>query len=230
MEDKTHKQFDKAFMDCLANHIVFDGWMEQALLAAVEECNLPIGEVTAQFETYPDDLLILFAEQIENQLVKEVAALRDQPMRFHEKVIESYMQCFLAFKGHRQAWVRAKGLLIYPRYQRLALQLIANQVDQLWRAFGDKSLDFNFYSKRLLLGSAIIPTLTVYLEDESEELDETRAFLTRRIQAILKIPSFMASLSERVEPIKTKLRQAALFTPFCRLGNGQKTSLRMRGD
>ena len=42
------------------------------------------------------------------------------------------------------------------------------------------------YSKRAILGSVYAATVTVFLNDESEGWAETRAFLGRRIEGIMR--------------------------------------------
>ncbi len=61
-------------------------------------------------------------------------------------------------------------------------------MDDIWFAAGDRSTDWNFYSKRGLLAGVFSSTLLVWLNDDSEGLAETRAFLDRRIGNVMQIP------------------------------------------
>ena len=43
--------------------------------------------------------------------------------------------------------------LLLPHHSKLGLKSLYNTVDQIWYLVGDKSTDFNFYTKRgILLG------------------------------------------------------------------------------
>ena len=56
----------------------------------------------------------------------------------------------------------------------------------IWRLAGDTATDFNHYSKRAILIGVYGSTSLVFLDDESEDLDETRAFLDRRIEGVMR--------------------------------------------
>ena len=56
----------------------------------------------------------------------------------------------------------------------------------MWRLAGDTAVDYNHYTKRATLGAIYAATLAVFATDESEGQAETRAFLARRIEGIMR--------------------------------------------
>ncbi len=62
----------------------------------------------------------------------------------------------------------------------------------MWRIAGDTSTDFNHYTKRMTLGAVYGSTLLVWLDDASEGLDETAAFLDRRIENVMNFEKLKA--------------------------------------
>ena len=56
----------------------------------------------------------------------------------------------------------------------------------MWRLAGDTATDYNHYTKRAILGSIYAATLAVLADDKSEDRAETRAFLARRIEGIMR--------------------------------------------
>src|SRR3546814_18870223 len=54
------------------------------------------------------------------------------------------------------------------------------------RAAGDAATDLNHYSKRLTLAGVYAATLLVFVDDESDHWAETRAFLARRIEGVMR--------------------------------------------
>ena len=60
-------------------------------------------------------------------------------------------------------------------------------MDAIWHGIGDRSTDYNFYSKRLLLAGVLSSTLVFWLDDQSEGHEATWAFLERRIDEVMKI-------------------------------------------
>jgi ubiquinone biosynthesis protein COQ9 len=57
----------------------------------------------------------------------------------------------------------------------------------IWRAIGDTSTDFNFYTKRGLLSGVLTSTMLFWFGDSSEDSAETWKFLDRRIADVMQI-------------------------------------------
>ena len=74
-------------------------------------------------------------------------------------------------------------------------------VDTIWRACGDTSTDFNFYSKRIILAGVFSTTLLYWLSDESEDYADTWRFLDRRIKDVMKIEKTKASVQANCEKL-----------------------------
>ncbi|MFN5759251.1 MAG: COQ9 family protein, partial [Sphingomonadaceae bacterium] len=81
---------------------------------------------------------------------------------------------------------RAQTWLANPLHAKQAAQLGWRAADAMWRAAGDQSVDYNHYTKRAILGSVYTATLLVFVNDDSEDWAETRAFLARRIENIMQ--------------------------------------------
>ena len=56
----------------------------------------------------------------------------------------------------------------------------------MWRLAGDVATDYNHYTKRAILASIYTATLAVFVNDESEDKADTRAFLDRRIDGVMR--------------------------------------------
>ena len=82
-----------------------------------------------------------------------------------------------------------------------AVRALAATVDAIWRATGDASTDFNYYTKRGLLAPVYSTTVLYWLADESEDFADTWAFLDRRIAEVMKIPAFTARLKKRLSSL-----------------------------
>jgi len=67
----------------------------------------------------------------------------------------------------------------------------------MWRLAGDTATDFNHYSKRMTLSAVYGSTMAVFLDDESEDHADTRAFLARRIDGVMRFEKWKAGLKGR---------------------------------
>jgi ubiquinone biosynthesis protein COQ9 len=73
-----------------------------------------------------------------------------------------------------------------PQNVALAARLGWRAADAMWRAAGDTATDYNHYTKRAILASVYAATLAVFMNDESDGHSETREFLARRIDGIMR--------------------------------------------
>ncbi len=60
----------------------------------------------------------------------------------------------------------------------------------MWRLAGDTATDYNHYSKRAILGAVYASTMAVFLNDDSDGFADTRAFLARRIDQVMRFESW----------------------------------------
>jgi ubiquinone biosynthesis protein COQ9 len=70
----------------------------------------------------------------------------------------------------------------------------------MWRLAGDNATDLNYYTKRATLAAVYATTLIVWLDDESEGQAETKAFLDRRIDDVMRFEKTKARL--RPDPVR----------------------------
>jgi len=87
---------------------------------------------------------------------------------------------------NREALRRALALLALPTNVPFAAKLGWRAADLMWRLAGDTATDYNHYSKRAILGSVYGATMAVFLNDESDGHADTRAFLSRRIDQVMR--------------------------------------------
>ena len=63
-----------------------------------------------------------------------------------------------------------------------------------WRAIGDNSTDFNFYTKRALLSGVYTSTMLYWFSDNSEDFEDTWKFLANRIADVMQIEKVKAAV------------------------------------
>ena len=76
--------------------------------------------------------------------------------------------------------------------------------DFIWIAIGDKSTDFNFYSKRLTLSKIILQTFAIFIKDESTDLENTKKFIDLQIEKVMKFEKFKAKIKNFSANFKEK--------------------------
>jgi len=107
---------------------------------------------------------------------------------------------------NRDALRRALAILALPTNAARGVALGWRSADAIWRAAGDTATDYNHYTKRAILGAVYAATITVFLDDESEDFAETRGFLARRIEGIMRFEKAKAGFVERTQNLPSLSR------------------------
>ena len=197
--DDIQARKDRLIEACFI-HIPFDGWTEAALEAASQDSEgdaqfwrqLFDGEVKTVFIHYTALSDRMMAEAFQGWLES-----CDVPPPVHQKIRQLILIRLEQARPHKEVVRKSLSYLSRPEHASLAPKLLYNTVDEMWRSAGDRSTDFNFYTKRASLSAVYSATLLAFLADDTEDMSKTEAFLDRRLADIAKIPSmkrpFMAA-------------------------------------
>ena len=204
MSRKT-EQRDAVVMATLP-HVIFDGWTETALHRGAQDAGLTKSAVDVLFPGGPRAALRHWYDLADRLMVLDIADHDLEAMRIRDRIAFLVRTRLERWSPHREAVRKALALAALPSFAEDALRSGYTTVDVMWRAAGDRATDFNFYTKRGLLGAVYSSTLLVWLEDDSENFAETWTFLDRRIADVMKIPKAQARLKEIVEKLPNPLR------------------------
>ncbi len=168
----------------------FSGWTAASLKAAVRTAGLSDGEAVLAAPRGAADLLDRFEEQADEAMLANTQ-FGSNSLRGRVKALVlarlRYMQ------PHREALRRAA-----PHAALAAPGWMWRTADRIWRALGDPSTDANFYSKRTILTGVLAATMLVFLADETDDLSETEAFLTRRLDGVMAFEKAKAAAARFV--------------------------------
>ncbi len=166
-------------------HVPFDGWSEAAIAAGIVDAGQRESLSVLAFPDGPTALAVYYSAHADRRMVAalDLDAIAKMPIR--ERIITAVRLRLVQAEGEREA---LKGLMTwfaFPANQALAATCLYRTVDAVWRAIGDTSTDFNFYSKRAILAGVVAATVLYWLGDESEGAVDTEAFLDRRIEDVM---------------------------------------------
>ena len=85
-----------------------------------------------------------------------------------------------------------------PEKAAIVLLALGEEHAVIWRALDDASTDYNFYSKRTILTGTLAATMLVFLADETDDLSETEAFLSRRLDGVMAFEKAKAAAAKLV--------------------------------
>ena len=173
-------------------HIPFDGWTVEALERAASDLGLDDLSVIRAFPGGAAELVRFHSAHTDEILLDELAGRNLESLRVRERVATGVRVRLELLADQREAVRRALSFLAMPQNTLLALRCVYQTVDTIWYAAGDTATDWNFYSKRGLLAAVYTSTVLYWLEDESDGVVDTWAFLDRRISDVMKVPKAVA--------------------------------------
>ncbi|WGF88885.1 COQ9 family protein [Marinivivus vitaminiproducens] len=167
----------------------FDGWSRKTLALAADETGVDPAEARTLFPAAGDDLLRHLDEWADRQMLKGLAGLDLDAMRVRERIEAGLWLRLHALAPHREAVRRAVPTRIWPGNALYASQATWRTADRLWDAAGDDATGPSRYSKRALVAGVYVATFLYWLEDRSEDQEDTRGFLQRRIAEVMRVGS-----------------------------------------
>jgi len=171
----------------MLRHVPFDGWSAAALDRALSDCAVSPAEGRRMFPDGARELLAAFLAEGDRRITVALAEQDLAPLKVRERVALAVRLRIEAQAGEREAVRRALGALALPSHAGLGARALWATVDAIWRGIGDRSHDFNFYTKRAILAGVYASTLLAWIADGSEDGGETWAFLDRRVADALRI-------------------------------------------
>jgi len=182
-----------ALAPLLPGHAAFDGWSDAALAMAANELGVPAERARLAYRDGAAGMIGAWFDAVDTAMLAAFPRERIAAMRIRERIRALVLYRLEAMRPHREALRRALAVLAMPQNVLRAGQLAWRAADRIWRLAGDTATDFNHYSKRAILVGVYGSTILVFLDDASEDLADTRAFLGRRIDDVMRFEKFKAS-------------------------------------
>ena len=179
------------FVEKMLRHLPFDGWSETAMQRTAEELSLSASDVARLFPKGFASVITIGSDDVDAKMVaKFMERFSDKfdGMPVHIRIRELLLIRFEILQPHKEAVRKIITFLAKPDHVELGNRLLYNTLDRVWRAAGDRSTDFNFYTKRATLGAVYGATMLAFLNDDTPDMQKTHAFLDRRLQDVAKIP------------------------------------------
>lgn len=202
-------------------HVPFNGWSEHVLQTAVREAGVDSGLALLAFPDGPMDLLDAFWVSMDEKTAREIARRGLHNTHLSQRITEALKIYICTLRPHREAVRRALALQALPMNAPGALVCLYRTVDTLWRAAGDQSTDFNFYSKRAVLAAVVASVVTHWLGERGlgergDDADAMAAFIRRRIDNVLafeKLKARVGGIAQRLpSPAPLLVRLAGRLT------------------
>lgn len=188
----------RELMQAAVQHVAFDGWSGQALIAGARDLGLSAAEAHNLFPGGARELLEVFSAEMDRRMLESMERQPLDEMRVRDRVALGVRSRLELLQPYREEVQRGLSFLALPPNAFLGTRLVWRTCDAIWYAAGDTATDYNYYSKRSLLAGVYSSTLLYWLSDRSENHAATWDFLERRLTNVLKIGGTLGKSIQRL--------------------------------
>ncbi|XP_072017939.1 ubiquinone biosynthesis protein COQ9, mitochondrial-like [Amphiura filiformis] len=215
-EDDTKHKILTAALDFVPIH----GWTTESIAEGAKLQGLPAvshgmfprggGDLVHHFVRECNDELAdrLDAEVQEMEQEEEEGKTRRKTGAFIRDALETRLRMIIPYVD---SWPQAMALAALPSNIEDHFANLSQLMDDIWYYAGDKSTDFNWYTKRFSLAVVYKSTELHLVQDESEDFQETWSFMDRRLADVAFFGSFKTNLESSMTDIE-KIASAAFTT------------------
>lgn len=185
-DDLTLDQLRLHLAPEIARAAAFDGWSDAALRQAAQIAGVDAQVARLAFPGGAMDMIAAWIATVDARMEQSFVPQVLASMPIRERIRSLVWFRLECAAGLEEALRRALAIEAMPQNVARAIRLGWSSADRMWQLAGDTATDFNHYSKRAILASIYAAALAVFIGDESEDKKDTRAFLDRRIEGVMK--------------------------------------------
>lgn len=188
--DPTLDEIRAALAPVIGESAAFDGFGNEAVAAAATRLGVDPDVAKLAFPGGAREMIDAWFASVDAAMAERWPADKLAALKIRERIRVLVETRIDLFAPHRESLRRALAILALPTNAPHAAKLGWRAADLMWALAGDTATDFNHYSKRTILAALYGSTMAAFLNDESEDFTETRAFLGRRIDQVMRFESW----------------------------------------
>ena len=197
-ETKDDAALKQAVLAAALKDAAFDGFTDGVLTKAGTSAGADKAELARLFPDGPVSLIEFYSRSVDAEMEKVLAGLDLPARKIRERIKLAVLTRLSILRPNKEAARRAAALLSLPMHAPKGMTLMYATVDAMWRAAGDVSTDFNFYTKRAILAGVYGATLMRWFNDTDKEEAATAKFLDDRIENVMQFEKFKTKAKERL--------------------------------
>ncbi|KAL3132588.1 hypothetical protein ABBQ32_009122 [Trebouxia sp. C0010 RCD-2024] len=217
--ESEHQQRDPAddavndrvlLLEASLNFVGDKGWTNAALVSGARHIGLSPA-VIGLLPRGPAELVEYFENKCNEELASQLQSNKEawQGLRMTQRVRAGLKLRLQMIAPYIETWAQAISIRSQPRNVSVTIEHLAQITDDVWHAAGDKSTDYNWYTKRGLLAGVYTATELYMLTDYSPGFADTWDVLDRRLKDVMTMGRFVGqmgtSASSLMEQIGTTL-------------------------
>lgn len=185
---EKHNQARRQLCKRMALLLENSSWNKKLLEQAEQECEFISGYSHVLFPEGIKQVVRYFEEWL-NEYALDLANSQTKPEKIRAQIAQ-ILEIRIMQVMSQKAQINHSSYFLVPANILTCQQAAFNAVDMMWRYGGDKSTDFNYYSKRGLLLGVYMVAKAYYFADESKDYMKTKEFIASSLDNIINIASY----------------------------------------
>ena len=204
--DPTLDEVRAALAPIIARNAGFDGWSDAAVHAAADEAGVDRDVAKLAFKDNAIDMIDAWIDSIDMELAHRLPAEKLATMKIRDRITALLATRLEIMAPDRESLRRAMAIMAMPQNLVRSAKIGWRSADRMWRLAGDTASDFNHYTKRMTLSAVYASTLSVFVNDDSDNFADARAFLDRRIDNVMQFEKVKFQAKQRQEYVPSLSR------------------------
>jgi ubiquinone biosynthesis protein COQ9 len=204
--DPTLDEVRAALAPIIARNAGFDGWSDAAVHAAADEAGVDRDVAKLAFKDNAIDMIDAWIDSIDMELAHRLPAEKLAAMKIRDRITALLATRLEIMAPDRESLRRAMAIMAMPQNLVRSAKIGWRSADRMWRLAGDSASDFNHYTKRMTLSAVYASTLSVFVNDDSDNFADARAFLDRRIDNVMQFEKVKFQAKQRQEYVPSLSR------------------------
>ena len=194
MSDNQKKQ---RFLNHFISIVQKNSWNIESFNKAQKKLKYSPNLLKVLFPNKLNDLVFYFSDFINKKMITAYKKKRINKKSLRLQILTLLKIRFSILNEYKSVIMESMVFLCSPSKQLLSSKLIFKTADFMWISINDKSTDYNFYTKRAILGTIYSVVILFWLNDKSNKLDKTYNLLEKLIMNMNFISSLKKCLKEK---------------------------------
>jgi len=193
----SDNQKKQRFLNHFISIVQKNSWNIESFNKAQKKLKYSPNLLKVLFPNKLNDLVFYFSDFINKKMITAYKKKRINKKSLRLQILTLLKIRFSILNEYKSVIKESMVFLCSPSKQLLSSKLIFKTADFMWISINDKSTDYNFYTKRAILGTIYSVVILFWLNDKSNKLDKTYNLLEKLIMNMNFISSLKECLKEK---------------------------------